>query len=179
VLFLQQDGSHGLDLSFVTHIFLLERIDDAALLDQIVARAHRLGALGSVVVETVHTFLDEKQGDAPLAGCAVSRGAAAAVASPEMEAAVALSSAAAAAAERVADRSDAVENGIDAAEAARPPIKKYYCDHCYLPCESKDDAAAHEAKCRKNPRRFEALGSNDVALWTLDAIYREIEPPAL
>lgn len=172
VLFLQQDGSHGLDLSFVTHIFLLERIDDAALLDQIVARAHRLGALGSVVVETVHTFLDEKEGYGPFAasGSSFSGGEATAGRS---------ATEIAAAAERIADIAEAVENGVDAADAARSPIQKFYCDHCYLPCESKDDAAAHEAKCRKNPRRFEALGSNDVALWTLDAMYREIEPPAL
>ena len=65
ILFLQQDGSHGLDLSFVTHIFLLERIDDAALLQQVVARAHRLGARGACVVETVHTFLDEKSDNGP------------------------------------------------------------------------------------------------------------------
>ena len=47
--------SHGLDLSFVTHMFLLEPIDDAALLEQVTSRAHRLGATGPVVVETVNT----------------------------------------------------------------------------------------------------------------------------
>jgi hypothetical protein len=48
--------SHGLDLSFVTHIFLLEPIDDAALLEQVTSRAHRLGATGPVIVDTVNTF---------------------------------------------------------------------------------------------------------------------------
>jgi SNF2 family DNA or RNA helicase len=48
--------SHGLDLSFVTHMFLLEPISDAALLEQVTSRAHRLGATGPVVVETIHVF---------------------------------------------------------------------------------------------------------------------------
>ena len=54
--------SHGLDLSFVTHMFLLEPIEDAALLEQVTSRAHRLGARGPVQVETVNVFytLDEK-----------------------------------------------------------------------------------------------------------------------
>jgi hypothetical protein len=48
--------SHGLDLSFVTHMFLLEPIEDAALLEQVTSRAHRLGAKGPVRVETVNPF---------------------------------------------------------------------------------------------------------------------------
>ena len=44
------------DLSFVTHLFLLEPIDDAALLEQISSRAHRLGCTGPVVVETVNVW---------------------------------------------------------------------------------------------------------------------------
>ena len=46
----------GLDLSFVTHLFLLEPIDDAALLEQITSRAHRLGCTGPVIVETVNVW---------------------------------------------------------------------------------------------------------------------------
>jgi hypothetical protein len=56
VLSLDAVLSHGLDLSFVTHIFLLEPIDDAALLEQVTSRAHRLGATGPVIVETVNAF---------------------------------------------------------------------------------------------------------------------------
>lgn len=56
VLCLDAKLSHGLDLSFVTHIFLLEPIDDAALLAQVTSRAHRLGATGPVVVETVNVW---------------------------------------------------------------------------------------------------------------------------
>ena len=44
-------GSHGLDLSMVTHIFLLSKIWDASLEAQVVSRAHRMGATGAVVVE--------------------------------------------------------------------------------------------------------------------------------
>lgn len=51
VLLLQQDGSTGLDLSFATHIFLLERIHDPALRNQIISRAHRVGATGPVQVQ--------------------------------------------------------------------------------------------------------------------------------
>jgi SNF2 family DNA or RNA helicase len=52
-LLLTKDGSEGLDLSFVTHIFLLEEIWDKALEDQVVARAWRMGARGRVEVETL------------------------------------------------------------------------------------------------------------------------------
>lgn len=50
VMLLTSTGSHGLDLSFVTHIFLVNRITDKAVESQIVARAHRLGAKGPVHV---------------------------------------------------------------------------------------------------------------------------------
>ena len=53
ILSLDAGLSHGLDLSFVTHMFLLETISDAALLEQVTSRAHRLGATGPVTVDTV------------------------------------------------------------------------------------------------------------------------------
>ena len=72
VLFLPRAAAHGLDLSFVTHIFLLEAILDPELFEQIVARAHRLGAGGAVVVETVHLFLPgDDDGGADGAGGAI------------------------------------------------------------------------------------------------------------
>lgn len=37
-------------------MFLLEAIDDAAMLEQVTSRAHRLGATGPVVIDTVNTF---------------------------------------------------------------------------------------------------------------------------
>ncbi len=53
ILLLKEDGSTGLDLSFATHIFLLERIKDPALRSQIVSRAHRMGATGPVQVQLI------------------------------------------------------------------------------------------------------------------------------
>ncbi|KAE8888933.1 hypothetical protein PF007_g22162 [Phytophthora fragariae] len=51
VLLLSNLGSHGLDLSFVSHIFLLEEIWDKSVEMQVISRAHRMGARRSVVVE--------------------------------------------------------------------------------------------------------------------------------
>ena len=53
IMSLYNYGSHGLDLSFLTHIFLLEPIHDSALMDQIVSRAFRCGARDSVRVITI------------------------------------------------------------------------------------------------------------------------------
>ena len=50
-MLLGKDGSHGLDLSFVTHIYFLEEIGDKSLEDQVIARAYRMGATGGVEVE--------------------------------------------------------------------------------------------------------------------------------
>jgi Helicase conserved C-terminal domain len=52
-MLLSKDGSEGLDLSFVTHIFFIEAVWDKALEEQVVARAWRMGATGSVSVETL------------------------------------------------------------------------------------------------------------------------------
>ena len=56
ILLLDASLSHGLDLSFVTHMFLLESIDDAALLEQVTSRAHRLGCTGPVTIDTVNVW---------------------------------------------------------------------------------------------------------------------------
>ncbi|CAM9740993.1 unnamed protein product, partial [Ectocarpus sp. 12 AP-2014] len=50
VLLLGKRGAHGLDLSFVTHMFLMDQIWDRSLETQVVARANRMGAKGSVSV---------------------------------------------------------------------------------------------------------------------------------
>lgn len=42
ILLLSNDGTTGLDLSFCTHIFLLDHIKDPALQSQIVSRANRM-----------------------------------------------------------------------------------------------------------------------------------------
>jgi SNF2 family DNA or RNA helicase len=58
-MLLKEDGSTGLDLSFATHIFLLERIKDPALRNQIVSRAHRMGATGPVEVQLLQVKVEE------------------------------------------------------------------------------------------------------------------------
>jgi len=50
-MLLSKQGSVGLDLSFVTHIFFLDTIYDKSLEAQVVARAYRMGATGPVFVE--------------------------------------------------------------------------------------------------------------------------------
>ena len=52
-MLLGKDGSEGLDLSFVTHIIFIEQVWDKSLENQAVARAWRMGAKGSVEVETL------------------------------------------------------------------------------------------------------------------------------
>lgn len=52
---LLMDGSAalGLDLSFVTHVFLMEPIWDRSVEEQVISRAHRMGATCPVHVETL------------------------------------------------------------------------------------------------------------------------------
>ena len=57
ILCLTRQASHGLDLSFLTHVVLLEPIRDSALLEQVVSRAHRVGATQSVRVATLQAFV--------------------------------------------------------------------------------------------------------------------------
>jgi len=52
-MLLGRTGSEGLDLSFVTHMFFLEKIWDKSLENQAVSRAWRMGAKGHVEVETL------------------------------------------------------------------------------------------------------------------------------
>jgi hypothetical protein len=59
IMLLQEDGSTGLDLSFATHIFLLERIADPALRNQIISRAHRVGATGPVQVQLLQVVAED------------------------------------------------------------------------------------------------------------------------
>ena len=51
VLLLTRDGSHGLDLSCLTHLFLADQIWDPAVEQQVIARAFRMGATGPCRVE--------------------------------------------------------------------------------------------------------------------------------
>ncbi len=44
VLLMDPKGAHGFDLSFVEHLFIMDPIWDASVEDQVISRAHRLGA---------------------------------------------------------------------------------------------------------------------------------------
>uniref|UniRef100_A0A453GN27 Helicase C-terminal domain-containing protein n=1 Tax=Aegilops tauschii subsp. strangulata TaxID=200361 RepID=A0A453GN27_AEGTS len=43
----------GLDLSFVNHVFLMEPIWDRSMEEQVISRAHRMGATRPINVETL------------------------------------------------------------------------------------------------------------------------------
>ena len=62
VLLLQEDGHTGLDLSFATHIVLLNQVSDGAIEEQIVSRAYRMGAKGPVRVILLLANEDEDEG---------------------------------------------------------------------------------------------------------------------
>ena len=53
VLLMDETGSVGLDLSFVSWVFLMEPLADASLQAQVTARAHRMGASQAIHVETL------------------------------------------------------------------------------------------------------------------------------
>ena len=55
VLLLSSEGSHGLDLSFVTNIFLLNTVLNDSVEQQVISRAYRMGATHSVIVEEIYT----------------------------------------------------------------------------------------------------------------------------
>lgn len=53
VLIMDQTGAVGLDLSFASWVFLLEPIEDISVHQQVVSRAHRMGAKQPVHLETL------------------------------------------------------------------------------------------------------------------------------
>lgn len=53
VLLMDETGSVGLDLSFVSWVFLMEPLADLSLQAQVTARAHRMGATQAIRVETL------------------------------------------------------------------------------------------------------------------------------
>lgn len=62
VLVMDSSGAVGLDLSFVQHVFLMEPLGDLSLEQQIISRAHRLGATHAVhaevlVMKVLHVLL--------------------------------------------------------------------------------------------------------------------------
>ncbi|KAK7323306.1 hypothetical protein VNO77_26773 [Canavalia gladiata] len=53
VLVMDGSAALGLDLSFVTHVFLMEPIWDRSMEEQVISRAHRMGASRPIHVETL------------------------------------------------------------------------------------------------------------------------------
>ncbi|GAX78477.1 hypothetical protein CEUSTIGMA_g5916.t1 [Chlamydomonas eustigma] len=53
VLLMDVVGAVGLDLSFVSHVFLMEPVADKSMEEQVISRAHRMGAKQSVHVEVL------------------------------------------------------------------------------------------------------------------------------
>ncbi|KAK9807648.1 hypothetical protein WJX72_005276 [[Myrmecia] bisecta] len=53
VLLMDEVGSVGLDLSFASNVFLMEPLENGSLQEQVVARAHRMGATRPIHVETL------------------------------------------------------------------------------------------------------------------------------
>ena len=53
VLLMDAVGAVGLDLSFASYVFLMEPIADRSLEEQVISRAHRMGAVAPVVVEVL------------------------------------------------------------------------------------------------------------------------------
>lgn len=45
-------------VSFVTHLFVVNPIHDEAKREQVISRAHRMGATASVQVQTIHLWND-------------------------------------------------------------------------------------------------------------------------
>lgn len=139
----------GLDLSFVTHIFLLEAIDDAAMLEQITSRAHRLGATGPVVIDTVNTFWKLPQ-----------------VTEQALE-------------ERATDESLSNTNNSSSSPAKQlgqdkeRTMRKVVCSFCFRQFDSIAKAEDHERlTCQRNPN---SVGVADP--FHLSSIYESIRPP--
>lgn len=147
LLFLDQGLSHGLDLSFVTHMFLLEPIDDAALLEQVTSRAHRLGATGPVTVETIHTFYEF---------------------SPKLDALMKDTV-------TTAKKNDLAlaHQTFRSQQDRKKTLSTVVCEHCYRKFDSWQSATEHEEKmCPRNP-----LNKDSVDPFHLSSVYRDIRPP--
>jgi len=172
ILCLYSDRAHGLDLSFVTHLFLLEPIFDAALMEQVVSRAHRLGATGSVVVETVHTWQEVPPGlvaseddtEGGLGGPSQEASSASTVGGPGA------STASVASSRRHALRATTTDRAVVKRRAELPVI----CDECFRSFSSRAEALTHESTCLRNPKNQHIRLRNP---FDLAAVYRAIRPP--
>ena len=150
VLSLDAGLAHGLDLSFATHIFLLEPVQDAALLEQITSRAHRLGATGPVFVETIHPFYEMDKQTTEI-----------------VEKSERLESA------PKKQKSSASGTVGAASWRNKESLKRAVCQHCFRAFDSIAIAEKHEQNaCIRNP-----ANEGIVDPWSLSSLYRAIRPP--
>ena len=156
LLCLDADLAHGLDLSFVTHIFLLEAINDAALLEQVTSRAHRLGATGPVSIETINVFYKCSDGFQNKLLSSMSsteqhhRNRQGANLSKQ-------------------SKKSLINNYHD----RKASLKKIVCHHCYRQFDSYALAEEHERKlCPRNPDNAVVADK-----YHLSSVYKEIRPP--
>ena len=160
LLCLDADLAHGLDLSFVTHIFLLEAINDAALLEQVTSRAHRLGATGPVRIETIHVFYKCSEGFQQKLLSSLS------FSNEQQENGDSDSS------------NKRKKNGeklslIQGNQNRKASLYKIVCHHCYRQFDSKALAEEHErALCPRNPDNTVVADK-----YHLSSAYKEIRPP--
>jgi len=153
LLFLDADLAHGLDLSFVTHIFLLEAINDAALLEQVTSRAHRLGATGPVRIETINVFYECSEGfqEKLLSSLPQDSGDS----------------------KKKRRNTDGKLSMIYGNQNRKASLNKIICNHCYRQFDSYPLAEEHERTlCPRNPGNAFVVDK-----YHLSSVYKEIRPP--
>jgi len=156
LLCLDADLAHGLDLSFVTHIFLLEAINDAALLEQVTSRAHRLGATGPVTIETVNVFYKCSDGFQQKLLSSL----------PSDEAGKDGDS-------KKKRKNQSALSLIQGNENRKASLNKIVCHHCYRQFDSYALAEEHERTlCPRNPDNAFVVDK-----YHLSSVYKEIRPP--
>ena len=131
-------------------------------MEQVVSRAHRLGATGAVTIETVHIFQDARVFDAE-------------------------DDEGAQEGEEGGGGGGGVGDGVGGgggggkAKRREKHMPKGICDLCYRSFEpvgcrtGKEMAALHEPTCERNPANL-AAASRDVG--NMLSVYKEIRPPA-
>ena len=156
LLCLDADLAHGLDLSFVTHIFLLEAINDAALLEQVTSRAHRLGATGPVTIETINVFYKCSEGF-------------------QQKLLSSLSSNETGNGEN-SNKKRKNKNALSLIQGnqnRKASLNKIVCHHCYRQFDSYPLAEEHERTlCPRNPDNAFVVDK-----YHLSSVYKEIRPP--
>lgn len=154
ILCIYRDASHGLDLSFLDVIFLLEPVRDSALLEQVVSRAYRVGAIKPVIVETLHVFID-----------------------PEAQISLTPKRKKKKINHRRTPKTKPDFNyicvSISICQIACPSLRRTAQDHCFKSFKSEPEADAHMLTCSRNPD----MRGKRAARHTIASIFDELRPP--